>query len=75
KREFIFSTTDINDITFTYINTINKDKYLFDNRNYELYFTNLNTDPSEKNFQTIPMGRLQNRKMGMRHIQKMESKK
>ena len=75
KREFIFSTTDINDITFTYINTINKNKYLFDNRNYELYFTNLNTDPLEKNFQTIPMGRLQNRKMGMRHIQKMESEK
>jgi len=71
-RKFIFSTTDTHDITFTYINTVNKNKYLFDNRNYELYFTNLNADPSEKNFQTIPMGRLQNRKMGMRHIQKME---
>ena len=75
KRKFIFSTTDTHDITFTYINTTNKNKYLFDNRNYELYFTNLNTDPLEKNFQTIPMGRLQNRKMGMRHIQKMESEK
>ena len=75
KREFIFSTTDINDITYTYINTINQNKYLFDNRSYELYFTNLNTDPYEQNYQTIPIGRLLNRKMAIPYRKPMELKK
>jgi len=75
KREFIFSTTDINDITYTYINTINQNKYLFDNRSYELYFTNLNTDPYENNYQTIPIGRLLNRKMAIKYRKPMASEK
>ena len=74
KREFIFSTTDINDITYTYINTINQNKYLFDNRSYELYFTNLNTDPHEQNYKTIPIGRLLNRRMAIKYRKPMESK-
>ena len=75
EREYIFSTTDINDITFTFINTLNKNKYLFDNRHYESYLTNLETDPYENNYTTIPMGRLYNRGMAMRYIKALKSKK
>ena len=75
NRKYIFATTDTQDTTFTYINTINKNKYLFDNRSQELYFTNLDTDPNENNFTTIPLDKIQNRVRGMKYIEAKESKK
>jgi glucan phosphoethanolaminetransferase (alkaline phosphatase superfamily) len=74
NREYIFSTTDENDITFTYINTLNENKYLFDNRSFELFRTNLKQDPLEKNLTVIAMRGLFNRTKAMKYIESIKDK-
>jgi len=73
-REYIFATTDRNDISFTYINTNTENKYLFDNRSFELLRTNLNQDPFEENLKTTAMQGVYNRKKGMEYIKYLKDK-
>lgn len=75
KRKYIFATTDANDITLTFMNTLTQDKYIFDNRSFEILHTNLSKDPLEKSFKSTKVRGLYNRKRAMQYIQNLKGKK